>query len=145
MKKLLALSAVGLLLAGCATQPDTLSRVEKNQAYEAYVTEHNIAPVKRVNNFRMNNWQSLTDSYFTIKGPFKKHYLIALKGRCSDLDYAQTLITHQTTSSQLSKNFDAVSVPTYPHFKCYIKEIYPISKEQHKEIAAIGKPLKNEE
>ncbi|OIQ47887.1 MAG: hypothetical protein BM565_04195 [Gammaproteobacteria bacterium MedPE] len=143
MKKLLTLSAIVLITAGCATNPDTLSRQEKNAAYQAYFNENDISAVKHVNNFKMNNWQSLTDSYIAIKSPFKKRYVIELKGRCHDLDYAQTLITHQSTTYQLSKNFDAFSVPEYPHFKCYIKDIYPVSDEQHKAILAIGKPLED--
>lgn len=141
MKKILALSTLVLITAGCATNPDTLSRQEKNEAYQAYFSEHEISAVKSVNNFKMNNWQSLTDNYIAIKSPFKKRYVIELKGRCQELDYAQTLITHQTTTYQLSKNFDSFSVPEYPHFKCYIKNIYPVSDEQHKAILAIGKPL----
>ena len=141
MKKRLALSTLVLITAGCATNPDTLSRQEKNEAYQAYFSDNEISAVKRVNNFKMNNWQSLTDRYIAIKSPFKKRYVIEFKGRCQELDYAQTLITHQTTTYQLSKNFDAFSVPEYPNFKCYIKDIYPVSDEQHKAILAIGKPL----
>lgn len=132
------------LLTACAAT-DTLSRDEKNVAYEAYITTNKLDKVKHIRTFTMRNWQSLTNDYLVLSTSFKKHYLLQTKGQCYDLEHAQTLLTHQSTSGRLSVNFDSISVPTFPEFKCHIKYIYPISKDQSKELQGIGKAKKVEE
>lgn len=142
MKKIILVTLTALISACAST--DTLSRDEKNVAYEAYITANKLDKVKHIRTFTMRNWQSLTNDYLVLSTSFKKHYLLQTKGQCYDLEHARILLTHQSTSGRFSVNFDSISVSSSPEFKCYIKYIYPISKEQSKELQAIGKVRKAE-
>ncbi len=141
MKRLVIIGTMAFTLMACTTT-DTLSRDEKNVAYESYIASNKLESVKHIRTFNMRNWQSLTNDYLVLSTSFKKHYLIRTKGQCYDLEHAQTLLTHQSTSGRLSINFDSISVPTFPEFKCHIKSIYPIDKAQSNALKAIGKPVK---
>lgn len=141
--KFLLISTLALTLLGCAST-DTLTRQEKNAAYQGYIATHQLSGVKEIKTFQMRNWYSLTDSYLIVSVAFNKNYLLALKNKCFDLEYAQTLITHLSISNRFSTNFDAIAVPTAPRIKCYVDSIYPITKEQLKEIKAIGKAVGEE-
>ena len=69
--------------------------------------------------------------------------LIKIKGYCPDLSFSQAILINQSMSSILTTNFDSISMLRTPQLKCYIKTIHQVSKEQLKEIMAIGKPQKS--
>jgi hypothetical protein len=144
MKKIVILTASIFILSACAST-DTLSRKEKDIAYQSFVTNNKLESVKHISSFNMSGWESLTNDFFMLSLSRKRQFLLQTKGQCFDLEYAQSLVTHQSTASRLSINFDAVSIASFPKSKCYIKHIYPITKIQYKALQAIGKPVKENE
>jgi len=143
MKKIGILIASVLIISAC-TSTDTLSRKEKDVAYQTYVTDNKLGSVKHISTFSMRNWQSLTNKFLLLSTSHKRQFLLQTKGQCFDLEYAQSLIMHQAVPSRLSINFDAIAIASYPKSKCYIKHIYPITKPQAKALRAIGKPVEED-
>jgi len=141
MKKLIILIGCVVFLSGCASK-DTLTRKEKDLAYQSFVTDNKLEAMKYISTFSMRNWQSLTNHFLILSSSHKRQFLLQTKGQCFDLEYAHSLVMHQSVPSRLSINFDAIAIATYPQSKCYIKHIYPITKLQAKELKAIGKPVK---
>ncbi len=147
MKNILGLKGtVGLLaillLGGCATGPQ-MSISEKNMAYEDYIKSNELVSLKKIRSFRYQGWQSLTNDYLIISTSQRNKYLIKIKGYCPDLSFSQAILINQSMSSILTTNFDSISMLRTPQLKCYIKTIHQVSKEQLKEIMAIGKSQKS--
>jgi hypothetical protein len=142
MKKIVILT-IGVFILSACTATDTLSRKEKNVAYQTYITDNKLEAVKYIRSFNMGGWQSLTNNFLMLSMSPKRHFLLQTKGQCYDLEYAQALVTHQSMSGRLITNFDAISTASFPKSKCYIKHIYPITKIQYKALQTIGKPVKD--
>lgn len=133
-----------LLLSACAAT-DTLSRKEKDVAYQEYVIDNKLEGVKYISSFTLRNWQSLTNRFLLLSMSHQRHFLLQIKGQCYDLEHAHALVTHQSMGGRLSINFDAIAIASFPTSKCYIKRIYPVTKIQSKALQAIGKPVKESE
>lgn len=144
MKKI-AVFTVGVFLLSACASTDTLSRKEKDVAYQAYITDNKLEAVKYISSFNIGGWQSLTNNFLMLSMSRKRQFLLQTKGQCYDLEYAQSLVTHQSMGGRLSINFDAIAVASYPNLKCYIKHIYPVTKIQSKALQAIGKAVKESE
>ncbi len=127
---------LGLLwLAGCSSVK--LNNAERTQAYQQFIADNNLQRVKKVNLFRLNSWNYLSDEYVILSSHISKPYLIGLSGPCRDLKFAHS-IELQNTGSQLSEKFDAIMVPESPYLKCFIQSIYPLTREQANHLTSLG-------
>ena len=142
MKKLVIYIFSILFLAACASS--TMSSAEKKAAYQEYIKTQQLVSVKKITAFNFSGWQSLTDNYLIVRSSQNKRYLLQLNGYCNDLNYEHTILINQSVSSMLSTTFDSIATTTNPQLKCFIKNIYPITKQQAKELQAIGKPAEDE-
>ena len=138
--------SVFLMLIGfasaCAT--NTMSKTEKTEAYNQYIVSEKLEELKSIAVFRYDGWSSLGTEHLIISTSVSKPYLIKLKSRCYDLEFAQTIAIHNIGSS-LQAKFDSISVQKHIPQKCYIEKIYKLTKEQKKVLVKIGKEDKEEE
>jgi len=131
-----------LVLAGCATTG--MTEDEKSEAYELYIVEKKLTSLKSVSAFRFDGWGELGNKHLIVSTTFKRPYLIVLKSNCYDLRYSNGIIINNT-GSVLSAKFDSISVPNNIPMRCYIKSIYKLTKEQKKELMAIGRAVPEKE
>ncbi len=136
MKLILPLLLSSSFLFGCATTGG-MTNEEKNEAYRQYVNENSIENVNKITSFRFHGWQSLTNDFLIISTSPRKKYLLELSGYCVDLNFAHALIINSSTSSTLHAKFDSISTFENKQMNCRIRSIYPITKEQSKEISAL--------
>lgn len=122
-----ALTVAGLLVGCAATDND---HEAKMAAYENFLTVEQIEPVEQIRAFKIHGWQSIDRERLIISTSPKKRYLINLQGPCMDLDFTHTIRVNRSTNSILSAKFDSISVPRSPEMKCFVKSIYPLTKEQ---------------
>jgi hypothetical protein len=137
MKKYTVLLLLLVFITGCSSTGMTKS--ERNAAYLAYVASHNIKPVDKISTFTYQGWQSLTDTFLILRTRIKDRYLIQLNNYCPDLSFAQAIAINQSMGSILTTKFDSISVIGSQQTPCYIKAIYPLTKDQAEEIARLGK------
>lgn len=137
MKGMISLLVTIFVLAGCANAP-YMSRAEKNVAYEEFIASNELLPLKSIRSFRYHGWQSLTNDYLIISTSQRNKYLVKVKGYCPDLTFAHAILINQSMSSVLTTRFDSISLIDSPQLKCFIKSMHKISKQQEKEIRAIG-------
>ncbi len=136
MKSILSIFLLSTLLFGCSSTGG-MSAEEKNEAYRQYVSEKNIENVDKITSFRFHGWQSLTNDFLIISSTPRKKYLLEMSGYCVDLKFAHALIINRSTGSTLHAKFDSISTLENREMNCRIKSIYPITKEQSKEISAL--------
>ena len=139
MKKIILALIVSSMVTACSST-QTMTRQEKNLAYQEYIAEQQLPELDRVRSFNMRGWQLLTENYLIVSASQRKQYLLELKGFCPDLDYAQGILLKQTNGSSLTTRFDSVAALKAPGIKCFIKRIHPITPEQEDALTAIGKP-----
>lgn len=120
MKKLIAVVALGLLLAGCAT--GRLSSAERLELYRA----HAGPPEPSMRYFgSLNGWTELGDSALAVWTRPSEAYLIELRGPCYGLSHA-TAIALTSQMGQVSSRFDRVLVHdpnSGPPVPCFIGSI----------------------
>ncbi|MCP3674453.1 MAG: hypothetical protein GY829_08300 [Gammaproteobacteria bacterium] len=144
IQKTMQLLVVLLLTAfasACATS--TMSKTEKTEAYNQFVESEKLEELKSITVFKFDGWSSLGTEHLIISTSVNRPYLIKLKNRCYDLEFAQTIAIHNIGSS-LQAKFDAISVEKNMPQKCYIEKIYKLTKEQKKTLVKIGKEEKEE-
>lgn len=124
------------ILAGCATT--NMSRTERTEAYNNYIVEKELEGLDRITTFRFDGWASLGDEHLIVSTGFKRNYLLTLKSNCYDLYHANRIVINQN-GSVLQTKFDSVSVPGKFEIPCFIKSIHKITRDQKKELLAIGK------
>ena len=142
MMKLLVILMLTAFASACVT--NTMSKTEKTAAYNQYIESEKLEEIKSIAVFKFDGWSSLGAEHLIISTSVNKPYLIKLKNRCYDLDFAQTIVIHNIGSS-LQAKFDSISVPKNIPQKCYIEKIYKISKEQRKALVKIGKKDKSKD
>lgn len=141
ISRLSVLVLLSSFVIACAT--NTMSNTEKTEAYDQFIASEKIEEFKSITAFRYDGWGSLGTEHLIISTSFNKPYLIKLRTRCYDLDFAQMIAIHNTGSS-LQAKFDSISVPKNNNQKCYIDKIYKITKEQKKALMKIGKKDKED-
>lgn len=119
---------------GCSTTGPT--REEQVQLINQFIVENKLQSVDRITTFRFYSWNQLSDYHLIISTSISKPYLIELKARCQDLRFAQAIKVNQSGAS-LQAKFDSVRAIGSNYPDCYIKSIYPLSKEQAKSLRAI--------
>ena len=125
-----------LILAGCATNRMSLS--ERSEAYDNYIVENKLEKLDRITTFRFEGWADLSDQHLIVSTSFNRIYLLTLKNTCFDL-YSSSAIKINQTGSVLQAKFDSVSIPGKFEMRCFIDGIYKITRDQRKEILAIGR------
>ena len=125
-----------LILAGCAS--NRLSLSERSEAYDNYIVDNKLEKLDRITTFRFDGWADLSDQHLIISTRFNRNYLITLKNTCFDL-YSSSAIKINQTGSVLQAKFDSVSIPGKFEMRCFIEGIYQITRDQKKEILAIGR------
>lgn len=123
MKRLiacLALTALGMLLAGCAT--GRMTSAERLDLYRA----HAGPPQNAMRYFgSLNGWTELGDSALAVWTRPSEAYLLELRGPCYGLSYA-TAIGLTSRTGQVSARFDKVLIrdPNQgPSVPCFIGSI----------------------
>lgn len=142
MKKVIGSLILLFITSGCSTTG--MSSQEKTAAYLNFIETEQLESIDKIRSFRFSGWQSLNDRYLIITASPKRKYLINIGAHCSDLKFSQAIIVNQSSSSLLSTRFDSISMLDTPQIKCFIKNIYPITKEQSKTLSNIGKPVMQE-
>ncbi len=144
IQKIMQLIVVLMLTAfasACAT--NTMSKAERTEAYNQFVESEKLEELKSITAFKFDGWSSLGTEHLIISTRVNWPYLIKLKNRCYDLEFAQTIAVHNIGSS-LQAKFDSISVMKNMPQKCYIEKIYKLTKEQRKTLVKIGKEDKEE-
>ena len=131
-----------VLLSGCAT--NGMSRIEREQAYDDFIVEEKLEPIKRITAFRYSGWTDLrSDQHLILNVSVNRYYLLKLRNSCFDLDNTLSIRVNNTGSSVQAK-FDSISVAGDGHQKCFIESIYKITKEQRKTLNGLHKTMQQE-
>jgi len=138
MKYIVAILVALSLLSGCASN-QSLSSQERDEAYAEYIDKQRLLSQDKIRTFKFNGWRALSNHFLIISTSPSKKYLVEVNGYCANLYHAQTIAVNQGMSSSLVTRFDSISAISTPGIKCFIKSIYKLTKQQVKEISAIGK------
>jgi hypothetical protein len=122
------------LITSCSGLQETKNK--KANVYNNYIIQKKLESIKHISAFRFHGWNSLDNQYLIISTQFKKPYLISLNSFCLDLKFSYALIINNK-GNRLQERFDSISVSNEPKIKCLIKHIYPITREQAKELATL--------
>ncbi len=132
-----------MLCLGCASK-QTLSFQERDLAYIDYIEKQNLAAQDKISTFRFLGWQALSNTFLVISTSPRKKYLVEVNGYCPNLYHAKGLALNQGMSSTLAARFDSISIVGEKGSKCFVKTLHKVTKEQAKELAAIGKESKKD-
>lgn len=117
---------------------------ERNEAlYDDYIVENKLEELKKITSFRFHAWRSLDDEHLILSTAFSKPYLITLSGTCLDLNFSHAIVVNNNGSTLHSK-FDSITTPRNPSFKCLIKSIHKITREQADQLSALRKSKRND-
>ena len=136
------LVALLLLLSGCAT--NKMTRAELEQAYDQFIVTEKLEASDTITAFRFDGWSELGTKHLIIDTGVNRSYLVTLRNNCFNLDYAMGIKIHNM-GSQLRAKFDAISVPDEFSVKCYIQNLYKITKDQKKALWALDDPKPKDE
>ncbi len=137
MKKFLVVAILALLTMACTNR---LSNEEWKNQVEAKVKEWQLQSIPTITTFTLDSWSSLGERYLIIRTSPSRPYLIELNSRCPGLDFANAILTEQSTSTSLSARFDSITPGNSPGIPCQISKIYPLTKEQAKALQALDNP-----
>ncbi len=128
MKKMLLLIVVLpiVVLASSACQNNKRNRVD----YAEYISKNGLVKQNRVQHFRFQGWQPLSDRYLILRSNQRKSYLVRLMSACIDLPYAQNIQINQDSTRILNAKFDSITVLGQMSQKCRIDTIYELDKIQ---------------
>lgn len=131
--RLLLLSLFLLALTSCQTNSKKI--INK---YNQYIIQNKLTTTNNIKSFTFRGWSSLDSQHFILSSSHNKSYLISLYNYCNELDFSSSIILNQSISHKLYSKFDSISVPNQ-HFQdsCRIKYIYPVTKQQQKELNSL--------
>lgn len=132
MKLLFGCLAGVLLLGGCASKG--LTEQTRSTLISDFIESNELESKRSVNAFRLDSWSVLSDYYLVLRSSPMRHYLVELQSRCDSLDYSFVVGIRQFRSNQLSAGTDYMFSPQYADFRCNIKTIYPISRDQQQTL-----------
>ncbi len=135
MKKLFTIIVFLSLTVSCSTT--RLGDKEKSLAYGEYIKTESLESIDKIRAFKFSGWQPLSNNFLIITSYPDKH-LVELNNYCQELMFTDTIVIHQGGDSSLNVRFDYISSVDRMYAKCFIKSIYPVTKEQVKAILAIG-------
>ena len=137
MKNTVIVLSIITLMLGCSST-EKMSSNDKELAYINYITSESLTAKKRVNSFKLSSWKSLTDKYLVITS-LKDEYLVEVSP-CLHLENSMAIKLQLFSPLVLttSDNLFVVDTPDDSNYKCQIRSIYPISKEQSNLLVNIG-------
>ena len=138
MKQRFFIMALLVALSGCAS--NSLTRAERNELYAEYIKTNNLESQDKITTFKFRSWRSLSNDYLIITTSPQRRYLIKLRNSCINLSFSNGIVINQH-GSQLHAKFDAISPTEFPEQKCFIKSIYPLTREQAVEMGRLGKDI----
>ena len=137
MVKIIISICLSAIIVGCGTKG--LTQDEREALYADYVKNNKLEKVDRVTSFKFHGWSSLDNHHLIITSHFNRPHFVKLKSTCIDLKWSHGIVIHKSSSNTLNAKFDSISPLKFPKQKCFIAEMYKISKEQAKEITKLGK------
>jgi len=123
------------ILTACASTG--LSQKERDDLYLKYVTDNKLEKLDKISPFRFHGWTSLDNKHLILTASINKPYFIRLKSHCVELKWSLAIAIHKSSSQTLYANHDAISPGKFPKQKCFIEEIYQITREQAEQIARL--------
>lgn len=126
------ITAMLVLLAGCASQPQGVPEIDESSAVDDFVVINGLDAVDIARTTSGFDYEFLTDRYVVVKTR-KSYYLAQLFGRCPEL-------MDLTTDVQPDYRYDARAIrPDVDTIRgCRIKNIYEIDETQVQELKQIG-------
>lgn len=138
--KNIVLAVLVILLISCSSRP-LLSNQQWQAEVAAKVSQWQLETVDSITAFSLSSWSSLGEKYLILKtNPFTP-YLIELNARCPGLSFANAILTNQFSSTSLSAKFDSIAIPGDAGLSCQISKIYPLTREQDKELVGLDSPI----
>ncbi|NVJ50942.1 MAG: hypothetical protein HWE11_11180 [Gammaproteobacteria bacterium] len=125
-----------LLLVGCASQ--SLSVDQRIELYRNYVAQQEYKPITQIIGFKLHSWSYLSEEFILLSTSSVKPYLIEFRSRCRDLRFQQNIIV-ENSGSLLTSKFDSIRLPDGIVPNCYIKNIYPLTREQADELRELAR------
>jgi len=134
-----------LFMLGCTASDK--SSTPKKSIYQNYIETNKLESLDKISSFRFHGWRSLDNKTLIISTRINKPYLVQLKNYCSELRFAHTILVN-SSGSTLTTKFDSIQVlnsgtPKHHREKCYIKNLYKLTKEQADEISSLNKQSKD--
>ncbi|CAM3652341.1 DUF6491 family protein [Parendozoicomonas haliclonae] len=133
IKPVLLVLISGIVLVGCASVQES-SSADRHKIYQTFIADQQLAPVEKITSFRFSGWKSLDDKYLIITSNYKKDYLVELNSSCVGLRHATTIKVNRFSDMSLSRLGDTISVIGGSAFPCHIKGIYPLTREQSRDL-----------
>lgn len=132
MKKWLVIVTAILIVSGCSST--RLPEKQREQVVEEFIKAESLTSERSISAFDLYSWSIVTDQYIILQSTPSRHFLVRLFNRCSELDYASAIVVDRRMSGMLTAGSDSVYTTQTPNFKCFINDIYPLTKEQHKQL-----------
>lgn len=124
--KTVYISLLMLFLSSCATSNVEVPTPQELAADKGYVLG---GEVDKINNYRIDGWQHVSNRALMINGGPSEKYLLTFKTSCNNLSSTE-VIGYTTTTSHLTR-LDGVVVKDrlggYEE-KCYIDRMYEVTK-----------------
>jgi hypothetical protein len=114
-----------LMVTACASNPGQSISLEENLAQRGFAIGQ---PVKRINNYQINGWNSVDLKHVIINFGASRDYLVTLRTSCDGVLSAE-LLSFSTTVGFLSDK-DKLLVRNAGHHlsHCYIDTIHELEK-----------------
>jgi hypothetical protein len=139
MKKF-AIAAAAAALAGCATTQPT----QEVEAVRDYISAAELESVKQIRTNERWGYSTLND-HFIILTTMRKEYLVEFVARCIEVTerfdptmYTTDMVDYRRDTRVMRSRFDTIR-------GCRIDSIYPVTKEQAKELKNLGDAPGDEE
>ena len=100
MRKHIFFGSLALVVAACASAPDTGS-LDQRLAVRGWAVGE---PVKRVQNYRINGFNSLDRNNVIINTGPSSAYLVTVRRPCEGLDYAESVAFSTTVGNLTDKD-----------------------------------------
>ena len=128
MKKWLVTALVALGVTGCSST-HYLSDTERNELYQDYIAEQQLKKRHVAKQLELESWAPLTDDYLLMTADLRRQYLVKVSGTCGNISDA----------SQIALIRGRIHVLDGLKTRCPILAMYEVSKEQAKDISALGR------
>ncbi len=116
-----------LILYACASNPADSVPLEEKLAKLGYTIGQ---PVKRINNFQINGWNSVDLKHVVFNFGASRNYLVTLRTSCNGVLNA-SLISFSTTIGLLTDKDKLLVRDSSRHLsQCYIKTIHELEKNK---------------
>ncbi len=117
------------LLFACAesTKPTAINR------FDQFVTNNALSAKQHITAFTMDSWSYLDRNHLMLWTTAHRPFLLKLRTNCHDLAFSEA-VRFTNRSPTLSAGLDAVETVRAPQQRCFISEIYALTREQEKAL-----------